>query len=90
MSIIEQVTKDCQREDCRIVLGGGSSTLLAWTPTFDRHGKQIGSDPNIHTQDVYCRTCRRRWITKTRSGETTITTHSIADAFSPWRSGLPT
>lgn len=72
MTVIEQVTKDCQRDDCRIAMGGGTSTLMGWTPTYDRHGKQIGSDPNTHTQEVSCLTCRRQWIATTRSGETSI------------------
>ena len=72
MSIIEQVTRDCPREDCRIEHHGGTMTCMAWSPTYDKRGNQTGHDPNMHTQDVRCKTCGVRWSVVTQYGETTV------------------
>jgi YD repeat-containing protein len=59
--------------ECRLSSSGGTSTAMAWFPTYDGNGNRIGrGDPNIHTSQVSCSTCRMAWIESTQYGETTI------------------
>jgi hypothetical protein len=73
MNLIQKVTADCSRDDCSISTGSGVSTCVAWQPTYDRNGNRTDrGDPNSHTTNVSCRTCRRSWTASTRFNETTI------------------
>jgi hypothetical protein len=63
---------DCPREDCRIQNRGTSSTLMGWTPTYDKYGRQLNSNPNTVKTHFHCLTCGEAWIRKTKSGVTTI------------------
>lgn len=80
MNKIQQITKDCPREDCSITGGNsGISTCVGWTPTYDKNGKRTDKgDPNSFTTSYQCSTCKRAWSATTRYGETTITEHSAA------------
>lgn len=64
--------KTCPREDCRIEHLGGTSTLMGWSPTFDKHGNQIGSDPNIRISRSRCATCGAEWELRTQSDASSI------------------
>jgi len=63
---------DCSREDCLIQYLGGSSTLMSWTPTYDKDGNQVNQDPNTHTKAYRCTICSKQWCTKTRLGVVTL------------------
>lgn len=75
MNLIPELTKNCQREDCSIVGGScGVSTLVAWTPTYDKHGNRTDrGDPNTFTTTYKCVTCGASWSATTQYGETKIT-----------------
>lgn len=82
MNTISEVTKDCTREDCSITGGFGTSTCMAWTPTYDKNGNQTDrGDPNIHSSSLKCLTCGASWWLRTQYGETTI---KKADMPHPW------
>lgn len=72
---ISDLTKDCKRDDCRIVLSmGGASTCLAWVNEYDKTGRLIGrGDPNVTMTSTECLTCGVRWEHRTQYGETTTT-----------------
>jgi hypothetical protein len=66
---------DCPNETpdaCRFRVYGGFSTAMAWYPEYDRSGKVLDSDPNIHTDEISCSACKNRWTRKRQSGETTF------------------
>lgn len=69
---IEAVTEGCSGE-CRIADHGGHRTLLAWTPTYDRDGNLLNSDPNTYTCLMDCRTCGKAWTVVQKSGGTVAT-----------------
>ncbi len=71
--MIKELTKDCERDDCRLWSSGGVSTCMGWTPTYDKHGNQTDDDPNTHSSQWKCSSCRREWLVSTRRGERTIT-----------------
>lgn len=77
MNKIQQITKDCQREDCSITGGNsGFSTCMGYTPTYDKHGKRTDrGDPNTFTTSYRCSTCKREWLVSTQYGESKITEH---------------
>lgn len=58
-----------KRTDCAFSGGGMCTTLLGWTPVYDRAGKLLNADPNTITRTVSCHTCRRQWLTRTRGGK---------------------
>lgn len=73
MDLIATVTKDCSRNDCAIQFGTGASTCMWWTPTYDRHGNQVGlGDQNITTKEIHCNACGKRWWAHTQYGNTKI------------------
>lgn len=49
--------KVCGREDCRIVRGPSSVTLLGWSQEYDKHGNPINKDPTRTVTEWNCRTC---------------------------------
>jgi len=68
------MTKDCNRDDCRVAFDQSSmSTCIGWMPTYDKRGRQIGSDPNVTTSGATCLTCGARWAFRTQGGKTTVT-----------------
>lgn len=71
MGLIAKLTAGC-KGDCRVSLEGGVSTLVGWTPVYDRHGQLLNEDPNTHTQGAYCGACRKRWTVSQTAGKTTI------------------
>ncbi len=81
MNLIQGATKDCNRSDCNITERSGVSTLVAWTPTYDKLGNRTDrGDPNSYTSELRCSKCGQQWSVVTRFGETTIT------AQHPWPS----
>lgn len=74
MNKIQQITKDCPREDCSLSSRGGISTCLGWVPTYDKAGKRTDrGDPNTHTESYYCSSCRSGWFVSTQYGVSKIT-----------------
>ncbi len=75
MSLIPELTKDCDRDDCRVIGGNASvSTCMAWTPVYDKQGNRIDDgDPNTSTTTYDCATCGAHWTVSTQFGETKIT-----------------
>ena len=67
--VINAPWSDCEKE-CKISRGMSTSTCMGWTPTYDKNGKQLNSDPNITTTVWTCLTCNDRWVSTTRYGET--------------------
>lgn len=79
MSLIQQATKDCERDDCRITENGGASTCIAWTPVYDKQGNRADrGDPNTHWSALICSTCKREWSVRTQYGETTLTARPLS------------
>lgn len=77
MNAFQKATADCDRPDCKLVDRGGVSTLMAWTPTYDKNGNRTDrGDPNIRHSTIQCLTCNREWDAKTQYGETTVTVRS--------------
>jgi len=62
---------ECPREDCQFSHSGGSSTLVAYIPIYDKNGVNINPDANTTTFKVNCLTCGKMWVGKTRLDETT-------------------
>jgi hypothetical protein len=74
MNQIEQLTKDCPRDDCEITGGNsGISTCMAWTPVYDKHGNRTDrGNPNIVITSYLCSVCGREWSVRTQYGESKI------------------
>jgi hypothetical protein len=62
---------ECPREDCRFSHSGGSSTLVAYIPIYDRNGNNTNPDRNTTTFKVNCLTCGKMWVGKSCLDETT-------------------
>jgi hypothetical protein len=62
---------ECPREDCRFTHSGGSTTLVAYIPIYDKYEKNINPDRNTTTFKVNCLSCGKMWVGKTCAGETT-------------------
>lgn len=67
---IQEMTKSCPREDCRLVDRGSMTTLLAWNPTYDKNGILQTEDPNDTIQTMECVTCGKRWQIASGGGRT--------------------
>ena len=73
MNIIQQLTKDCERDDCSIVEGVSMTTCMGWTPSYDKHGNRTDAgDPNSTSTEWRCSACGRNWRTSTLRGETVV------------------
>lgn len=60
---------ECDRTDCEIKHIGSMTTLLSYTPVYDREGNMIhNGDPNTVTDTYHCRQCNATWMTKTHNG----------------------
>lgn len=62
---------ECPREDCRFTHSGGTSTLVAYIPIYDKNGVNINPDANTTTFSVNCSSCGKMWVGRTRLGKTT-------------------
>jgi hypothetical protein len=62
---------ECPREDCRFSHSGGSSTLVAYIPIYDKNGVNTNPDRNTTTFKVNCLTCGKMWVGKSCLDETT-------------------
>lgn len=56
------ITPDCDRTDCVVQEGGSMSTCIGWTPTYDKFGNLLNSDPNKTTSMMSCITCGKNWV----------------------------
>lgn len=59
----------CDKE-CRFRTGMSTSTLLGWTPVYDKNGRLVNKNPNTTKTDVMCGTCGKQWLAVTQYGET--------------------
>ena len=71
MGLVRDLTRSCERVDCSITFGAYTSTLLGWTPTYNKFGKQTSKDPNYRTQTARCLTCNKTWYITERDDEET-------------------
>jgi len=53
---------ECERTDCSIMYHGSSTTLLGWSPTYDKNGVPTNHNPNILTSAYSCSKCGRTWV----------------------------
>lgn len=67
MSTIRTLTRGCEK-DCSISDLGSETTLIGWTPSYDKNGRRQGFDPNTHTAHYRCSTCGASWKVKTGGG----------------------
>ena len=67
MSIIPKLTAGCD-EDCAILHGGSSTTLIGHLETYDKHGNPRGRDFNTTTSNFECLRCKKRWRVESRDG----------------------
>jgi len=63
----------CSRDDCRFGQSSGQSTCSYYQPIYDKDGKNINPNGNIHTSMVCCVTCSKSWTAVTRFGRTVYT-----------------
>ncbi len=61
----------CDKE-CQFQEGPSYRTAMGWTPTYDKEGRLLNSDPNITTTDVRCTTCGKEWKASRQHGKTTF------------------
>ena len=54
---------DCIQENCIIEHTPRTQTLVAFTPLYDKNGKQINIDPNSYYYRKRCVRCNREWTT---------------------------
>ena len=73
MIIIKQLTKHCERSDCRIEHRGCSTTLMGWAQTYDKNGDPVGRDPNTTRSHYACHACSAEWVEISGDGESRIT-----------------
>ena len=62
---------ECPREDCAFSHSGGTSTLVAYIPVYDKNGVNINPDSNTTTFKVICLSCGKMWVGKSRLDVTT-------------------
>lgn len=75
--MIEDLAASCPRTDWSVQIGASVSTLLAWTPAYDRSGNLTGSDPNKTTRQPRCITCGRSWTVTTQAGRPDTITEDL-------------
>ena len=76
---LTNVTEWCPNDSCAIQYMGSSTTLVAWSPTYDKWGNATSEDPNTHTSVYRCNTCDARWTISCYRQETTIEMHYAGD-----------
>ena len=57
---------------CRLAVGPTDSTLIGYTPVYDRYGKRTNRDPNTHRCNIRCEACGTAWRVTERDGEAVI------------------
>lgn len=55
-------------ESTEIICLGDSSTLLAWSPSYDEEGEYHQHDPNVTTSSWQCNGCDHVWEQKKQTG----------------------
>lgn len=61
MNTIQKITQNCEN-DCQIKDEGSVTTLVAWSPTYDKNGNYTSKNPNTITSNFRCLTCGKRWV----------------------------
>lgn len=62
---------NCDKE-CLFTKGDYITTLVEYTPMYDKHGNNINPDRNTTYYNISCMTCRKIWCAEECMGETTI------------------
>ena len=57
---------------CKFISQNEMTTLIGWTPVYDKFGKQLNRDPNTTKKTVCCLTCGKQWYLSSTLGVTTI------------------
>ena len=57
---IHKFTKGCDK-NCAIQQTRSYTTLIGWTPTYDKWGTVTTKDPNTTTSEYKCLTCGKTW-----------------------------
>ena len=70
---LEQMTSDCLNDFCQISFGPGTSTLIGWSPSYDKKGRITSNNPNRTTTPAWCNKCGRRWSITSANGQSEIT-----------------
>jgi transposase-like protein len=65
MNTIQKLTEHCPREDCSILDHGSITTLIAWSPSYDKNGNIQGTNPNTVITRYECRMCGKQWQVST-------------------------
>lgn len=65
---IDVPDKDCQG-NCRYTIESETTTLVAYTPVYDKNGDNINPDPNNISGKMFCSTCNRLWSYKKQYGK---------------------
>jgi hypothetical protein len=53
----------CEREDCKIIYLGSSSTLLGYIPVYNKNGDLLTKDPNKTRHRFQCTICNTMFQT---------------------------
>ncbi len=71
MSKAQSNSVPCERDDCRLVDGMSTSTLVGTLHMTDKHGNALGPtvDPNTHTWTKQCVTCGRSFVASSKQGQ---------------------
>lgn len=70
--LFQNPNPDCKGE-CRFQYGFSSTTCAYYTPTYDKHGKNLNPDGNITSSEVTCTACDKKWVSRTQYGKTQFT-----------------
>ena len=60
---------NCDKE-CVFTKSESVSTLVSYTPMYDKHGNNINPDRNTTYYNVRCLTCKKLWSVEEHMGET--------------------
>jgi hypothetical protein len=69
---IATLTKDCSREDCRIVTQGVRRPLIGSSIVYDRNGDVVSGPTS--TEMYACKTCQKIWEVKVTPGSENVVT----------------
>lgn len=65
---IEIPDKNCEG-NCRYTIESETTTLVAYTPVYDKNGNPVNPDPNTIYGKMFCSTCNRLWSYKKQYGK---------------------
>ena len=72
MSLFQNPNPGCAGE-CRFEESARSTTLLYYTPIYDKNGVNVNPDANTSRWKVYCRACQKAWEAVSKLDNTKFT-----------------